>query len=216
MKILEQCKNFTQLIVTFTSNDNLNIPDVEQIAQESEISIIREVYRPFLNFPYRELNIGKKMIVGKKGPNSKKIVVEKNFPNSVIIVGEYDEENMRFEGLVKIEDTENGLECLVNIKNLKRNGHGVFKFTNGDLYVGNFLDDQMMGKGAYYFSDTGAVVSGDVFNGDIVCGRGEFSWQTENKEAHFQGDILDGVPHGEGEKNNLFILFREMYLEGCG
>ncbi len=33
-----------------------------------------------------------------------------------------------------------------------RNGYGVFRFTNGDKYAGNWVSGQPHGKGKYYFN----------------------------------------------------------------
>lgn len=156
----------------------------------------------FLSIPYGKLNDNGRLEENKKGPNNFIVKIEETMfdTDSAIIIGEYDEENNRFEGLVKISDNESNIESLVTIKNLKRNGHGVFKFPKGDLYLGNFEDDLMMGEGTYYFFETGSFVSGDIFKGDQVRGVGEFTWYpANNKKAVYNGDIFDGIPHGKGK-----------------
>lgn len=146
--------------------------------------------------PYASFSIKDILIEGKKGPNGLK-VVEKIFDN-VVVLGEYNQKKKQFEGLVKIDDGKSNIECLVNIKNLKKNGKGVFKFPNGDFFDGVFENDEMKGSGEYYFTQTASMISGDVFKGDKVEGVGKFTWENKIK-ATFVGQILNGIPHGKGK-----------------
>lgn len=111
-------------------------------------------------------------------------------------LGEFDEKKKDFEGKGKFVNENEEIEFYGDFKNGKKNGQGVFKFNNGDLYVGGFLNDKMWGEGVYYFCDNGSVVRGDIFRGDEIKGRGKFSWVGGGR---YEGDIEDGIPHGRGE-----------------
>lgn len=114
------------------------------------------------------------------------------------MLGEFNEDIGNFEGLFKLVDEERNIECLATMKNFKKNGEGVFKFPNGDLYVGNFEDGEMSGKGVYYYMD-GSILEGDVFMGDKLVGRhGKLTWIEKGKSVVYSGSIKDGIPHGKG------------------
>ena len=40
----------------------------------------------------------------------------------------------------------------------QRNGRGVYTYTNGDTYDGEWCDNMRHGQGTYQFADTGAKV----------------------------------------------------------
>ena len=46
--------------------------------------------------------------------------------------------------------------------NDQRHGKGIFKDNNGDVYEGDFLNDKIQGKGVYTYKE------GDVYEGDFI------------------------------------------------
>ena len=42
----------------------------------------------------------------------------------------------------------------------RKNGHGVYHFTNGDVYLGEFSNDRMEGAGVYAFGPEGLYEGG--------------------------------------------------------
>lgn len=150
------------------------------------------------HIPYKELQSSDILIEGEPGPNGL-IVIKKTLENGVKFKGEFNKETQTFEGLGKFEDPINHIESLANYKNSKKYGKGIFKFSNGDLYIGEFKNDEMNGNGIYYYSETGAILQGDVFRGGEIMGKGRYIWQKGAKgKGDFEGEIKDGVPHGAG------------------
>lgn len=65
-----------------------------------------------------------------------------------------------------------------DIANERRNGFGVYKFSNGDCYTGQWIDGKRGGQGTYKFTNTLKL-------GDIECqGAGEIS-------GTWHDDVLD-------------------------
>ncbi len=44
------------------------------------------------------------------------------------------------------------------MNNNKRNGKGIYHYSNGDKYVGEWLDDKFHGLGAYLFANGGFII----------------------------------------------------------
>lgn len=78
--------------------------------------------------------------------------------------------------------------------NNKFNGFGIYIFTNGQKYEGNFKDDIRTGKGIFTFK------SGDVYTGnwdnDKINGFGKLEYK--NGEA-YEGNWKDGIKTGKGK-----------------
>lgn len=169
-----------------------------------------------LQIPYYELSADEFFVEGKSLPNGNQIVSKMLGPKKKIIGG-YNKKTQEFEGLVKIEDEINKIECLVNIKNSQKNGHGVMKFTNGDLYKGNFVNGEFNGKGEYYFCETGNYIKGDIFRGGEINGEGSAVWFDKKRgKAKYSGFIKDGIPEGKGKINMIklkfLIFFSKIFL----
>jgi len=76
----------------------------------------------------------------------------------------------------------------------KKKRHGVGKFTyNGEEYVGEWLDDQITGKGRYRFA-SGAVYDGSLLNGRFQ-GEGRYTFASG---AQYLGQWHENRMHGEG------------------
>lgn len=106
----------------------------------------------------------------------------------------------------------------------KRNGHGVMKYTNGEIYEGQWKDDKRHGKGelyrpkaylskAYSYTGTwvddhlnlGTYVEGDTtYNGEFKDGKynghGTITKKLYNSSVYYsyEGSFVAGNKHGQG------------------
>ena len=69
----------------------------------------------------------------------------------------------------------------------------MLKFASGSSYDGDWLEDQMHGKGLYVWSD-GQRYDG-MFRDGVKSGRGILTWPTGNK---YEGQFLEDQRHGLG------------------
>jgi hypothetical protein len=73
----------------------------------------------------------------------------------------------------------------------KRHGLGKLITSNGDKYIGNFLDDRYNGRGTYYWSN-GRVYDGDWISGNM-CGYGKMTYADNSYyEGSFDNDKRNG------------------------
>jgi hypothetical protein len=77
-------------------------------------------------------------------------------------------------------------------KNNKRSGHGVLSWTCGDVFEGEFLDDERVTGEMKY-------ANGDVYRGEWENkkrhGKGEYTWSCGDS---FNGRFRQDVKHGQG------------------
>jgi hypothetical protein len=90
--------------------------------------------------------------------------------------------------------------------NGKLNGQGVQFFGTtseftGDLYEGNFKDDQYFGNGTYYDKSEDSKYVGQWYAGKPE-GKGKITWGKRSKtpNAYYEGDWKYGLMHGSGVK----------------
>ena len=101
--------------------------------------------------------------------------------------------NMEQDGCTKVENHqyEDGIYkgCIVMKNNSKiRHGFGVFTWSNGNEYIGDWKEDRMEGVGSFYYANK-SVYDGQFFN-NMLHGKGTFFYN--------DGDVYVG-----GYKNNL-------------
>lgn len=72
----------------------------------------------------------------------------------------YDSQNKINFQIINLQGKKWNFEGLID-KNGKKQGYGVLKMDNGDIYKGEFIDDKYDGKGIYYSRN------GDIFDGDF-------------------------------------------------
>jgi len=112
------------------------------------------------------------------------------------------------------------------MKDGKKNGKGVCRFANGDLYEGDFVDDKQHGLGVMIFAN-GDKYKGE-FNENRLDGTGKLemenfcSYEGKFKDGKpcgfckvvgpdfkYEGEYKDGVRHGKGkcerEENGVAI-----------
>lgn len=85
------------------------------------------------------------------------------------------------------------------------NGHGVFHYLNGDVYIGHFVNGMKNGKGTYKYK-TGNLYKGEWEN-DIKQGEGIFI--NTNDKWGFKGAFENDNPVSNG---HLEFLNEEQYL----
>ena len=71
--------------------------------------------------------------------------------------------------------------------------NGKATYPNGDMYNGNFYEDQRHGKGKYIWKD-GRIYQG-AFSNDHRCGYGIYSWPDN---SIYKGEFYSGLRHGKG------------------
>lgn len=149
------------------------------------------------HIPYHLLEAKEILKNGETGPNGL-LVKSLNLAPGIKFTGEFNEKTQNFEGKGKFINENLNIDYFGDFKDGKKNGEGVFKFSNGDLYIGGFVNDEMKGKGKYFFAESGSVVRGDVFQGDLIRGKGKYNWC--NNGGRYEGEIEDGIPHGNGKR----------------
>ena len=87
----------------------------------------------------------------------------------------------------------NGCKYEGYFKNDKKNGFGIFYYNNGDRYEGNFEEGNYEGKGIFYFNN------GDRYEGNFEKNK----YSGKGKYYYHNGDIFDGYwmddkKYGEG------------------
>ena len=88
----------------------------------------------------------------------------------------------------------------------------MMEFSNGDLYLGDFREDELWGQGVLHHADTGNIVRGDVFRGGRIEGdMGFYEWAgVANRE--YCGEIKRGLPNGKGKKIYYFKKFFHFFI----
>lgn len=90
----------------------------------------------------------------------------------------------------------------------EKHGFGVYKLKNGDLYVGEFENGKMRGKGVYYYGEGDAVKGffGKFGRSGVksLIGKGIYRWKDGRK---YCGYLDDGKPHGKGK-----VIFQGYFL----
>ena len=74
-------------------------------------------------------------------------------------------------------------------------GRGVFKWTDGTVYSGEFKENEITGKGTYTWPDQ-STYKGDVLNG---LRHGEGKYINEREGVEYNGHWENGMRHGYGE-----------------
>ena len=79
-------------------------------------------------------------------------------------------------------------ENIYKVDRYEFNGHGLFYWSNGDFYLGNFFCGFLDGLGTYSCSD-GHKYEGE-FDSDLMCGKGTFTWSNGDS---YCGHFFDGA-----------------------
>jgi len=92
--------------------------------------------------------------------------------------GEFVSKNFRYKG---------------EFKDGKKQGRGLYEWSNGDKFDGTFVDDKPSGTGKWDFA-SGDKYAGEVVGG-VIVGKGVFIARNGDK---FEGPFIDGKPNGKG------------------
>lgn len=120
---------------------------------------------------------------------NKEIRSIKNMKKRVLKKGDFAPENevLELEGktIRDIDDVDT-----------KKPKNKIYKFSNGDVYVGKFLEGKMEGQGSYtFFVDEGTAMEyiGE-FKEDKKNGKGNFVFSNGNEYiGHFEEDMMNGI-----------------------
>ena len=128
--------------------------------------------------------------------------LEGDFVDGVCIKGTgISQDGYKFEGYVKEEEFE-GVVCVYHkgilqykgeFKNTKRNGKGVNFYSNGEIFVGEFVNGEAY-KGKKYLSD-GSKYEGTIKH-RLYDGKGKL-FDIEGKLI-YEGEFAEGLFHGKG------------------
>jgi hypothetical protein len=78
-------------------------------------------------------------------------------------------------------------------KNDLKDGEGTYRFENGDIYIGHYKEGNFHGKGKYEYAD-GDIYEGD-YKDDLRDGIGTYTYTNGNK---YEGEWKEGLKHGKG------------------
>ncbi len=93
-----------------------------------------------------------------------------------------------------------------------RTGHGVLIWADGKRYEGEFKDDVRSGLGHMTWSD-GTVYEGEFKEG-VMCGKGKLTWPNgEMYVGWFLNDKMDG--HGIHYSSEGDVIYDGDWIESC-
>jgi hypothetical protein len=79
------------------------------------------------------------------------------------------------------------------ITNGKANGIGTMKFNNGDIYIGDAVENHIEGEGVFKYNN-GDKYEGQ-FKNDIFDGQGKYTW---SDGSYYDGEWSNGLKDGKG------------------
>jgi hypothetical protein len=137
------------------------------------------------------------LVEGEIGPNGKKIV-KMHIPGEGDYLGE-TEAGLR-DGFGHFEHKNKLMAYSGNFRNGIYDGLGILAYPNGDLYEGEFQNGLRHGKGTLHCAKESAVLHGEVFKNDMVCGlEGEYLSKKGTRSYKYKGEIYNGKPDGYGK-----------------
>ncbi|MFN1808388.1 hypothetical protein ACK2GQ_18390 [Clostridioides difficile] len=88
----------------------------------------------------------------------------------------------------------------------KKDGKGIYKWSDGCIYAGEFKGGKMEGYGICYNSKGEVLYEGEWKN-NLIHGKGTYIWEKGKK---YIGEFMHGKKHGQG----TFYLNNELVYEG--
>lgn len=73
-------------------------------------------------------------------------------------------------------------------ENYIRNGYGIYKYDNGDMYEGEFVEGLREGYGEYLYND-GSIYRG-AWKEDKKNGNGSYKFEKFEFDGHWENDVL--------------------------
>ena len=93
-----------------------------------------------------------------------------------------------------------------------RTGEGTFRWADGKTYVGSFKEDAREGLGTLTWTD-GSSYTGEFLNGRMH-GKGKLSWANgESYIGWFANDKMDG--QGIHYAKDMSVIYDGPWIEGC-
>lgn len=134
--------------------------------------------------------------------NSPLLHIQKEIPYFLLIQRDHKilKEHPNYSKFKHFIDKKNNIEYFGELNNLEEeNGFGVKTLHNGDLYIGNFEEGVIRGKGVMYFGMGDAVKGffGKYGKNGIegLIGKGLYRWKSGKK---YHGFLEAGIPNGKG------------------
>jgi len=124
-----------------------------------------------------------------------------------IYEGKFENDKKNHKGKLTYKNIKDTFEG--NFLDNNITGKGEYCWDNGDIFVGDFVNGKMHGKGTYKWPDGGEYI-GDYFN-NIKEGNGIFKW---SNGKIYEGPFVGGKPHGDGIlkiNNNVYDV---KFIEG--
>ena len=94
--------------------------------------------------------------------------------------------------VAKLDFSDGSYEGMVN-RSGQKNGPGIYRWSDGSIYEGDYLDDLRHGKGRFLWAN-GESYEGDYLN-DERTGSGVYHWPDG---SFYKGVFLAGKRHGKG------------------
>ena len=122
-----------------------------------------------------------------------------------------------FEEKFEIENSQDGVYYFGHLKNDTPNGHGYYRFKNGEIYDGDIINDKFEGKGKYIYTN-GEYYIGQWKN-NLRHGKGILYYS--NHKVKYDGDFKEDKYEGNGKyfyENGEYYLgqFKNNYNDGKG
>ena len=106
---------------------------------------------------------------------------------------EGDIKNGLRDGNGKLTRSATGDVYVGQFKDDEISGKGTFTYSNGDVYEGELLNSQKHGQGKFTYAN-GNVYEGQFAN-DVRSGKGRFTWASG---THYEGDFAEDLKNGYG------------------
>ena len=111
---------------------------------------------------------------------------------------------------ITVDEDGNKIIYKGSLNNLKKDGKGILE-TKTFKYEGNFKNDKKNGKGLIIYKDNGNIYQGDFLD-DNITGYGIYTFK--NKQS-YEGQVVNGVFHGKGTYNwTDGTYFKGTYVNG--
>ncbi|NWS03469.1 RSPH1 protein, partial [Motacilla alba] len=135
-------------------------------------------------------------------------------PNGDTYEGEYEHELMGvssvpnvFQGTYRFK---NGALYTGNYLQNKKHGKGVFFYPDGSKYAGDWVHDQRQGFGEYLYAN------GDTYTGEWANNKrhGQGTYVYKDTGSKYVGYWVDGIQNGPAELIHLNHRFKGRFLNG--
>ena len=121
--------------------------------------------------------------------------LENDFPYLYIKDIDYEGEFKNRYRIVKNKSFKNEYEFLKEaIKMIKREGYGKMTLKNGEIYIGQWKDDKLNGKGTIYYKDKDGKKNLVRYRGEFINNKYEGEGILyDNERNYYKGSFIDGL-----------------------